>query len=232
MARIRTIKPEFPHSESIGNVSRDARLAFILMWTIADDSGRLRGNSRMLASLLFPYDDDAPKKIDGWIDELQTQGCVVRYKAETSEYIQIENWLKHQRIDKPTPSKIPEFQEDSKIIREDSKNTPVRKGREGKGEEGIIGDEQECDFDVFWKAYPHKVGKGDAIKSFKAAIKKTTIDEIIKAIHRYVQTKPPDRPYCNPSTWLNQERWNDEPAKPTTTWQAKPTEQRTGAITL
>ena len=84
MARIRTIKPEFPHSESMGNVSRDARLAFILMWTIADDSGRLRGNSRMLASLLFPYDDDASKKMDGWINELQNQNCVVRYKAEVA----------------------------------------------------------------------------------------------------------------------------------------------------
>ena len=59
MARIRTIKPEFPQSESMGRVSRDARLCFVMLWTIADDSGRLRGNSRMLASLLFPYDDDA-----------------------------------------------------------------------------------------------------------------------------------------------------------------------------
>ena len=67
MARIRTIKPEFPHSESMGRVSREARLCFILLWTIADDAGRLRGNSRMLASLLYPYDDDAKKQYpDGW----------------------------------------------------------------------------------------------------------------------------------------------------------------------
>ena len=45
MGRIRTIKPEFPQSESMGRVSRDARLTFILLWTMADDAGRLRSCS-------------------------------------------------------------------------------------------------------------------------------------------------------------------------------------------
>jgi len=42
MARIRTIKPEFPHSESMGRVSRDARLLFVMLFTIVDDEGRAR----------------------------------------------------------------------------------------------------------------------------------------------------------------------------------------------
>ena len=39
MARIRTIKPEFPQSETIGKLSREARLLFIQLWTLADDEG-------------------------------------------------------------------------------------------------------------------------------------------------------------------------------------------------
>lgn len=31
-------------------------------------------------------------------------------------------------------------------------------------------------------------------------------------MQRYIATKPPDRNWCNPATWLNQERWRDEPA--------------------
>jgi hypothetical protein len=116
MARIRTIKPEFPQSESMGRVSRDARLCFVQMWTIADDSGRLRGNSRMLASLLFPYDDDAPELIDGWLAELEREGCISRYLADGSTYIEIANWLSHQKIDKPSPSKIPAFDESSRVL--------------------------------------------------------------------------------------------------------------------
>jgi hypothetical protein len=138
MARIRSIKPEFPQSESMGNVSRDARWLVMMMWTIADDSGRLRGNSRMLASLLFPYDDDAPGLIGGWLDELDREGCIGRYTHDGSTYIEVTNWLSHQKIDKPTPSKIPPFDQASRILanpRESS--SEERRGEEGRGEEGI-----------------------------------------------------------------------------------------------
>lgn len=116
MARIRTIKPEFPHSESMGKISRDARLAFIMLWTIADDYGRLRGNSRMLASLLFPYDDDGPKLIDQWLGELEREACIARYCCEGSSYIQVLHWSEHQRVDKPSQSKIPDLSEGSRIL--------------------------------------------------------------------------------------------------------------------
>lgn len=116
MARIRTIKPEFPQSESMGRVSRDARLLFILLWTLADDGGRLRGNSRMLASLLYPYDDDAKGLIEGWLGELEGEGCVGRYSVDGDSYIEIFNWQKHQKIDKPSLSKIPAFDESSRIL--------------------------------------------------------------------------------------------------------------------
>ena len=116
MARIRTIKPEFPQSESVGRLSRDSRLLFIMMWTLADDSGRLRGNSRMLASLLFPYDDDAKGLIDGWVEELVKEQCVDMYLVDGQTYVQIRNWLIHQKIDKPSPSKFPTFDEASRMF--------------------------------------------------------------------------------------------------------------------
>lgn len=137
MARIRTIKPDFPQSESMGRLSRESRLFFILLWTIADDSGRTRGNSRILASLLYPYDDDAVTLVDTWICELEGEGCIRRYVIGGSTYIEICNWLKHQKIDKPTQSKIPPFDESSRILA----NPPDKFagegiGRERKGEEG------------------------------------------------------------------------------------------------
>jgi hypothetical protein len=123
MARIRTIKPEFPQSESMGRVSREARLLFIQLWTVVDDSGRTRAASRMLASLLYPYDDDAKSLIDGWMEELERENCLVRYQIDGHAYLEIRNWRSHQKIDKPSPSKMPEPREDSRTvarIREDS----------------------------------------------------------------------------------------------------------------
>ena len=106
MSRIRTIKPEFPQSESVGRLSRDARLLFIQLWTIADDSGRTRANSRMLASLLYPYDDDAKDLIAGWLDELVRENCIVVYEHDGAAYLEISNWLKHQKIEKPSNSAL------------------------------------------------------------------------------------------------------------------------------
>lgn len=134
MARIRSIKPEFPQSESMGRVSRDARLLFVMLWPICDDHGRTRAASRMLASTLFPYDDDAKDLIEGWLCELENVGCILRYEVGDSAYLEVCNWLTHQRIDKPSKPQFPEPSEGFARIREAS---PLEgKGREGKGEEG------------------------------------------------------------------------------------------------
>lgn len=109
MGRIRTIKPEFPHSQTMGRVSRDARLLFIQLWTLVDDEGRTRAASRMLASLLFPYDDDAPKLMDAWLEELEEVGAIRRYLVEGDHYLDIPTWKSHQKIDRPTKSRLPEY---------------------------------------------------------------------------------------------------------------------------
>lgn len=146
MARIRSIKPELPQSESMGNVSRDARLTFIQLFTLADDEGRLRGNSRMLASLLFPYDDGEDgrprttgKDVEAWMVELEREGCIVRYQIDGAAYVQIANWLIHQKIDKPSKSKIPPFVEPSRTLAnplEVSSEEGIKDQGRDQGEEG------------------------------------------------------------------------------------------------
>lgn len=70
------------------------------------------------------------------------------------------------------------------------------------------------DFDTFWSAYPRKVGKGAAKKSFEKALKKTDLKTILNAVEAQKQSTQWQRdggdfiPY--PATWLNQERWDDD----------------------
>lgn len=66
---------------------------------------------------------------------------------------------------------------------------------------------------AFWSIYPHRVGKADAAKALERALKRATLDTILAGLRRYA-AKTDDRPWCNPSTWLNQDRWTDEPAAP------------------
>jgi hypothetical protein len=101
----------------------------------------------MLASLLFPYDEDAPKRIDGWLKELEGQRCIVRYSVDGDHYLEVCNWLMHQKIDKPSRSKIPPFanvREDSPNAREDSSGDQGSKDQgsriEGSGKGGDVGE--------------------------------------------------------------------------------------------
>lgn len=67
------------------------------------------------------------------------------------------------------------------------------------------------EFDHFWALFPNKVGKADAVKAFSKARIRVDFQTMIDGLYRYVR-KTDDRPWCNPSTWLNQDRWTDEPA--------------------
>jgi hypothetical protein len=133
--RIRSIKPEFWESESLGRVSREARLLFIGLFSCCDDHGRARASSRLLASRLYPYDDDAFKKLPAWISELQQEGCIRLYQVEGETYLDIPKWLNHQKIDKPSASKLPPFDsipEDSRGFEKNSLGTGNREVEQGE----------------------------------------------------------------------------------------------------
>lgn len=72
------------------------------------------------------------------------------------------------------------------------------------------------DFDKFWSAYPKKVDKGHAVKAWTKAIKKADPASIVSAAERFARENAGgDRQFiANPATWLNGERWTDEPARP------------------
>jgi hypothetical protein len=112
--RIRTVKPEFWESESVGRLSRDARLLFIGLWNLADDSGRLRGTLPKIRGSLLSYDDVSLEQVGKWLEELITEKMVRRYQGDDGNtYLDIPNWLKHQKIDRPSGSKLPAFVEGS-----------------------------------------------------------------------------------------------------------------------
>lgn len=71
-------------------------------------------------------------------------------------------------------------------------------------------------FDRFWAIYPRKTGKGEARKAWLKAIVLATPDLIIAGVERYAPTRIGEDPKYTPlpTTWLNQQRWEDEPETP------------------
>ncbi len=99
------IDPEFWSDEEIGNWSRSARLFYIALWNFADDCGRFKAHSGLLKSQIFPYDDPKSLKIEKLKEEVSNK--IVWYDVNGSQYGYLRNFNKHQRIDRPQPSKLP-----------------------------------------------------------------------------------------------------------------------------
>lgn len=109
MARNRMIKPEFWEDEKVGSLSISARLLFIGMWNIADDEGLLRFNSAYLKSSIFIYDELGLDVIQSYMNEIIEKDliCVYSEGITNQKYAYIINFRKHQKIDRPQPSKLP-----------------------------------------------------------------------------------------------------------------------------
>lgn len=71
----------------------------------------------------------------------------------------------------------------------------------------------DADFDRFWAVYPRRVGKGQALRVWRAAVKRASAGKIIAGAERYArEVRDADPKYTkHPSTWLNGWCWDDEP---------------------
>jgi len=109
MARIRTIKPEAFISESLAQVSVEAERTFFGLLTQADDHGRHRDNAAIIAGLLWPLRaEHTSVHVEDDLQQLAQAGLVCRYTGcDGRRYLHIVTWLDHQKIDKPSQSRLP-----------------------------------------------------------------------------------------------------------------------------
>ena len=106
MSRNRMVKAEFWEDEKIGTVQREARLTFIALWNLSDDYGVVKGNTMWLKNRIFPYDEDLSlSDFKIWLSELEKITAIFPFTNNGEKYFFIKNFLKHQKIDRPTLSK-------------------------------------------------------------------------------------------------------------------------------
>lgn len=118
--RIRTIKPEFWRDpDSTGRWSDELKLFYIGLWCVADDAGRFVWDEELIAADLFPFNRDADVK--RLLEQLRRTGRVLPYDVGGRKYGFLPKFAKHQRINRPTPSRLPEPPAD---LPEDSVSPP------------------------------------------------------------------------------------------------------------
>lgn len=150
MARIRTIKPEFFTSLTIADLTPEQRLTFIGLWTHVDDEGRCVDDPRLIKAAIWPLDDRTAADIEIDLKALTESSLITRYVLNRKHYLAVTNWSEHQRINRPTESKLPAPEEGEKpdpeppTSNDSNSSTPhggltedsrqERKGKEGNRE--------------------------------------------------------------------------------------------------
>jgi hypothetical protein len=113
VARTRTIKPETHLDPDLNALSFPARWLFVGLWGRADALGRLEDDARRIKVEVMPYDD---VNVEALLEALAGSGFIIRYEVEERRYIQITNFLKHQRPHpKEATSSIPAAENLQKI---------------------------------------------------------------------------------------------------------------------
>ena len=108
------IDPCIWESEDFSKLSYFARLVWIGLFSIADDEGRGKGNSAYIKSQIFAYDESlSVKDIDDALAEIEKIMSIHFYEVDGKKYYQLQNWLKFQVINRPSPSQIPAENEQS-----------------------------------------------------------------------------------------------------------------------
>ena len=237
--RIRSLKPEFFDSPSTATAGPWARILFMGMWCMADDWGVGPANPKELAASIFPNDDQwTSKELPSLCKEVADSYGVVFYTHRGRPYFQIPTWEDHQITQRRAKRRYPTADDPESVLDQASPELPsIRKelpcedkekssseqGNRGSGEQGNSPSRKRSDetpegFDAWWAQWPKKVAKAAALKAYKTALKKTdalTLGQSAAAFIAAEQRKGTAIEYIpNASTWLNQERWEDDTSTP------------------
>lgn len=128
MPRKRMIDPNIWQSEDFSRLSTLAKLVFIGLFSLADDEGRGRCNPVYLKSTLFPYEEGIRSAdIDKTLSEISSNMSVVFYSCDGSSYYSLYNWNTWQKIDRPSESKIPQYDKNGMELLFDEHSTNNRR---------------------------------------------------------------------------------------------------------
>lgn len=99
------MKPEWINSRDMRRLSAGGVVLWWILISQADDEGRLHADVDDLANLAKPW--MSPQETAEELAKMQRQRMTRQYSVRGEPYILLKNWPNHQKIDHPTPSRLP-----------------------------------------------------------------------------------------------------------------------------
>lgn len=185
----------------------------------ADDFGRLAGDAWTVKHAVFPSSPRKESEFYAALTSMHHVGLIHHYEANGCEVIQVLDFKEHQPgLNQKTASKFPEPpafsvkvpESPSELIRTELIRT------EGNGTALTRSEDGESGFNAFWLAYPKKKSRATAAKVWrKLAPSPELLQRILDAVAAQRNSaswlRDGGQYIPHPATWLNGQRWEDEP---------------------
>lgn len=214
------LDPDFFLDEEVAKISPLARILYTGLWCLADDHFATIPNSPdWIRAQILPYEKEV--KIEDLLKELQRIDKIRPFVSNGKNYYYIKNFHRYQRIDRPSQSKYPEYGLDE--LKKNTRRVLVTNGRSTHSQVKLSKVKLSKDkyvrielmFKKFWDAYPKKVAKPVALRSFeKIDPSEDVFEKMLANVTARAQgsdwIKDEGKYIPMPSTYLNQRRWEDE----------------------
>jgi hypothetical protein len=116
MPRIRTLKPDHRQHRKVGPLSHLHYRLWVSLILEADDEGRLVFDPAYLKVATYGYRTRmCTSTVREGVTVLTRAGLVRSYRVNGVTYIDFPSWKDHQRINRPTPSKLPAYQDSARV---------------------------------------------------------------------------------------------------------------------
>lgn len=179
MPRIRTIKPEFFTSPTVAELSLRSRLTFIGLWTYVDDAGRGYDEARLVKAAVWPLDDEVTHEhVADDLDELAGTGVIERWHdaATGRSLLRVRSFAEHQRVNKPTPSKLPASPEEL------GHTAPTPLPNDFRRTPGVVTESSPPEVEVEAEAEVEHGGGGGTVDAGDATTTRAVDDEVRRRI--------------------------------------------------
>lgn len=221
----RIIREGILTSDRVEQLDAPAEVFYRRLMSKVDDHGLYDARPSILRTSLYPLRVDKVKEADiaKWLAACQKAGLVACYQNEGRALLQMLHTRWQTRSDPKYP--LPSDANSSQVISAANScaQTQTNEHLVGVVVEGVVanvvGDVGATGlFADFWRAYPKKVGKPEALRAFaKLEPEQTLLDEMLRALAWQRESdgwrKDGGQYIPNPATWLNQARWTDEPVR-------------------
>lgn len=153
-------------------------------------------------------------KVQRILKLLESEHQIEQQTSSKNRLISIVNWHKYQASEHQSEQQVNNERTTSEQQVNTYKNIRIKELENIEANyTAIQPPKAPHGFDLFWQAYPKKVGKLDAMRAFaKVSVSAETLIAAVERQKRSAQWNRDNGQYIpNPATWLNQGRWEDEP---------------------